>query len=103
MAIIGPGYIKWVSDRMWHNGLHLFADDDKKQEIERIAFQISRSKEITIVQRKYKGTDVFLLYQEKNQFPIVPTEYYYSTLDMIDGAWLCLSDLISEYKSGVVI
>jgi hypothetical protein len=99
MAMLEPGYIKWVSDRMWSNGLHLFADSDNKQEIEKIAFQISRSKEISIVKRKYKGTEIFLLYQEKNQFPIVPTMYYYSVLDTVDGLWLALSDTITAYKA----
>jgi hypothetical protein len=92
-------YLKWVSDRMWNNGLHLFADSEDKQDIERIAFQISRSKEPTIVKRKYRGTDIFMVYQERNQFPLVPTMYYYSVLDPIEGAWLYLSDVISAYRT----
>jgi hypothetical protein len=94
-----PTYNKWLSDRMWKNGLHLFADSEKEEEIKKIAFQISIKNDINIAKQKYKGTEIFLLYIEKNQFSLVPSPYYYSTIDTLNSVWLHLSDVISMYKS----
>jgi len=99
MAMLDNTYCRWLSDRMWKNGFHLYADCTDETEIKKIGFQISRKNDIAIKKQKYKGTEIFLLYADKNQFPIVPSIYYYSTIDAIEYAWLYLSDVISAYKT----
>lgn len=98
MVPLDPGFCKWEADRMWRKGQQLFATDERGSEINRIAFQLSLSKEITIVKQKYKGTWIFLLYVHKNEFPIVPTLFYYLTIDAIEGVWFHLSDVLSMYR-----
>jgi len=98
MAQLEPVFCKWLSDRMWFKGLHLFADDTNENNLKRIAFQMSRKNEITIRKLKYKMTPVFLLYTEKNT-SIIPTMYFYETIDPIEKEGLMFSDLISQIKN----
>ena len=98
MSLLDSNYLKWLSSRLWNKGDQLYADDTKEREISRVGFQISITKEIRIVKRKYKGIPVFLLYIHKTEFPLIPTKYYYNTLDQIDGEYFALSDLISLSK-----
>jgi hypothetical protein len=99
MALIDIGYTNWLSKKLWEKGNQLYADDENENEIKRIAFQISRKHEIVIKKRTYKNIPVFLLYQCKNELPIIPTKYYYDTLDPIESEGFYLSDMISSFKS----
>ena len=95
---LDSGYLKWLSKHLWNKGDQLYADDISNTEIEKIAFQISIKNEIAIVPKRYKGNFVFLLYVHKNEFPLIPTKYYYHTLDNIDGEMFPITDMISIYK-----
>lgn len=92
--ILTSGYMDWLKKRLWKNGYHLFTDGELS-EVSRVAFQISRSKEIMIQNTKYKGNPVSLLYQTKSDYPIVPTDYYYTTIDLEEGLFMRLSDIWS--------
>ena len=101
MAQLDSKYCEWLGkNHLWKDGQHLFADDESEQEIKRIALQISRNNDVSIIKRKYKGTEIFLLYSNKSTFSVVPTSYYYMALDAIEGTWLSLSDVISMYRGG---
>ena len=98
MARLDPGYITWVSKRMWKNGFALFADGTES-EINRLAFQISLSKDILLGKSKYKGNDVHFLYVGVLAFPFIPSEYFYKCIDEEESGSLRLSDVISMVKS----
>lgn len=103
MALLDIGYTKWLSGHLWDGGKSLYADDESESEIKRIAFQLSIKNQVTIKKRNYKGTGIFLLYVCKNDFPVVPTLFYYATIDAIEGTWLYLSDVLSMCRSDQAI
>lgn len=94
-----PTYFKYLSDRMWHEGLHLFADADTRAEIQRIAFQVSIKKIPVVVETAYKGAPVYLLYTEDNLMPI-PSRFFYDVIEPEEAGALHLTDMISAFKGG---
>jgi hypothetical protein len=89
--MLDSGYSKWTADRMWKNGFSLFADGTE-QMINRVSFQMSRRKEIMRSTGKYKGEIIHLLYVGSLDFPLVPSPYYYTAIDELDGPFMRMSD-----------
>lgn len=96
---LDPGYIHWVSERMWKNGFSLFADGTEP-EIKDVARKMSVSKDILLGKAKYKGNEVHLLYVGALAFPLIPSEYFYQCADDTESGYLRLADTISMYRNG---
>lgn len=96
-----PDYMRWLSDRMWDkNGFQLFTDGDET-EVQRVAFQMSRKKEILIKKARFLGHGISLLYVADSDFPPLPTHYYYDAIDPEEGAYLYLADACQLAHEGV--